>query len=222
MNLEQCIDSTFTHEEKLREYLGASAIGHGCARHVQYYWLQLLGRIPSHPIEPRVQRIFNRGNLYEDEMVKWMTSANFIFEQDEVKLQFSDMEGKFKGHVDGILLSGPMELQYPVLWECKCVNDKGFERLKQVGVKSQYPKYYTQIQLYMKYCGLQSCLFSVINANTMSIYDELVPFDRCHADEMIDRVELIFNRTENKKFVAKSASTWNCRYCEYKALCQGE
>jgi hypothetical protein len=222
MNLEQCIDGTFTHEEKQREYLGASAVGHGCTRHVQYYWLQLLGRIPSNPIEPRARRIFDRGNLYETEMVKWMKAAGFIFEQDDEKLQFSDLDGKFKGHVDGILLTGPMKLQYPVLWECKCVNDKGFTRLKDIGVKTQYPKYYTQIQLYMKYCSLQSCLFSVINANTMSIYDELVAYDRCHADEMIDRVELIFDRTKNNKFVAKSESSWDCKFCDYKTVCKGE
>ena len=222
VELQKHIDEkVFTiHEEKLRDYLGASAIGHECGRHVQYYWLQLLGRIPTEMIEPRVRRIFDRGNIYEAEIVKWMKISGFVFEDDNSKLEFSSLEDKFKGHVDGVLLQGPLPLPYPVLWECKCVNAKGFERLVQHGVRVQYPKYYTQVQLYMYYLKLDQCLFTAINANDMSIYDEAVKFNKQHAEEMISRVEQIFDKTDKNKFVPKVKSQWNCRFCEYKKYCE--
>ena len=32
---------------------------------------------------------------------------------------FDTADGEVRGHVDGIIVSGPLNLGYPMLWECK-------------------------------------------------------------------------------------------------------
>lgn len=217
--LQQIIDKMQDKPQAKRNYLGASAVGYACKRHVQYYWLTILGRLETPHINSRTLRIFDRGNIYEDQIRKWMLECGFVFETDDTKLQFQDFDDRFRGHVDGVLHFGPHIVEYPTLWECKCLNNKNYEYLENNGLKKSKPIYYAQVQIYMHYLKLKSCLFTAINADNMKIYDETVEYDKSFVEQLLVQIQNIFDKTDINKLVLKSVSDWNCRFCDYKEIC---
>ena len=219
MSLETIIDKLFVENGKQRDYIGASAVGNPCLRAIQFYWLNLQGRVEKPVFEPRILRIFDRGNVYEAQIRKWMEMSGFVFEQDDDKLQFSDLNDKFKGHVDGVLLDGPLNMGYPVLWENKCLNDKNSVKLSNLGLKTAKPGYYAQVQLYMHYLKLKTCLFTWVSADTMKIYDEVITYDSEFAVDLIDNVALVLDYTDKNKFLPRNQDKFRCRYCDYAKVC---
>ena len=219
MNLEQLIDDLFDKPQEKRNYLGASAVGNSCKRAVQYYWLSILGRTPTKDFPPRIKRIFDRGYVYEGKMSQWMKEVGFVFEEDDTKLQFSDFDDKFKGHVDGVLLAGPEGINYPVLWENKCLGGNPFKKVAASNIKTEKPVYYAQVQLYMSYLGLNRCVFTCVNADTMAIYTEIIGRDDRFVDTLKQTISDIFDHTERNKLVAKTTNTYHCKYCDYKEIC---
>lgn len=227
INVQRIIDELFGKPQEKRNYLGASSVGNECIRKTQYYWLTILGRLDPVDFPPRIKRIFDRGYVYEAKMVEWLKEVGFVFETDESKLELSDFptidkpEGRFKGHVDGVLLAGPEGATYPMLWENKCLGGKGWSHLKETDCKTSKYGYYCQVQIYMLYLKLNKCLFTAINADTMEIYTELIPFDKDKADELINIVLQVFEYTERNKFLSKITNKYHCRYCDYKKVCDG-
>ena len=136
INIQRLIDDLFDKPQDKRNYLGASAIGNPCERAVQYYWLTILGRLEPKDFPPRIKRIFHRGYVYEEQMAKWLKECDFVFETDDTKLQFEDFDGRFRGHCDGIIVSGPEGVTYPVLWENKCLNNNSWNQIKETDVKT--------------------------------------------------------------------------------------
>ena len=108
-------------EKNAREYLGASAIGHECLRRVQYDWMCA----PVHLSQTR--DIFARGHFFEELSRQHLIRVGFNFAPAQ-QLGFSAAGGLFRGHADGILISGPglPEAGFPCLWEHKCLGDKGW------------------------------------------------------------------------------------------------
>jgi len=228
INMQRLIDNLFDTPQGKRNYLGASSVGNKCQRATQYYWLTILGRLEPKDFPPRIKRIFDRGYVYEAKMVDWMKEVGFVFETDDSKLQFSDFptvdcpEGRFKGHVDGVLLSGPEGTSYPVLWENKCLNGKSWAHLKDTDCKTSKYGYYCQVQLYLHYLKLDKCLFNAVNADTMEIYTEHIKYDPLKVDELLTIVKDIFDYTSRNKFLPKNSDEYGCRYCDYKKTCGGK
>jgi CRISPR/Cas system-associated exonuclease Cas4 (RecB family) len=72
----------------------------------------------------------------------------------------------------------------------------------------------------MHYLGLDECLFTAINMNTMAIYEERVVLDF----ECIENTQLlvknVFSFTDRNKFLPKSMNKYDCTYCDYKEHCK--
>lgn len=225
MKLQRMIDASFEKPEDKRHYLGASAVGNECPRKTQYYWLTILGRLEPIKFEGRIKRIFDRGYVYESKMVEWMHEVGFVFEQDPTKLELADFsttdvpQGRFKGHVDGVLLDGPDDWDYPILWENKCLNNKSYMDVKERGVKLSKYGYYCQVQIYMAYLKLDKCLFTIINADTMAIHEEVIPIDPVKINELKAIVADVFETTERNKLVRKTNNRYHCKFCDYKEVC---
>ena len=224
MILLQLIDAGIVHaqaEVVPRNYLGASAIGHPCPRHVQFQWLSLLGRIPGKEFPPRIQRIFERGHVLEASMKQWMERAGFVFRDiNDPSLGFSDFEGKFRGHYDGVIVDGPSEYSYPMLWENKALNNKNFIKFSNQSLLYFKPKYYGQVQVYMDYGHLPQCLFTALNSDTMDIAEKLVEPNPKFAQSMRRRAEMIFELTDQNKYIGKVEDRFNCTYCDWNELCR--
>lgn len=227
------IDEPLKHEANnspKRSYIGASIIGHPCDRHVQYHLLETRKTCPKKAFSPRTIRIFDRGNIYEEKARIWLKNAGFLFGYGKHGKSFHDFDNLFQGHVDGIITGWKKHdvqcpIPLPVLWENKCLNSKNWKKVSTDKLKDYSSIYYAQVQMYMYYTGLANCLFTAVNADTMELYHELVPYNKTEANLILARVESIINATNNNIVMQKCASKsdfYICKLCDFRKECWHE
>ena len=212
--------------QKRRAYLGASSIGGGCERRVQFEYMGLPFDSSYQP-DPRTQRIFARGHLMEEMAISWLNNAGYTVRTrrpDGSQYGFSAADGRFKGHVDGVIMSGP-GLKTPCLWEHKAVGQKSWAAIARNGVAKAKPEYADQVAVYQAYLDLTApALFQATNCDTMEIYLELVPFDKKRAQSASDRAVSIIQDSEAGAFrprASDDADFWLCRNCPFRERCWG-
>ena len=172
-------------------------------------------------------RIFQFGHEIEDSVAQWLKNANFDLRTEDKKGEqfgFSIADGEIKGHIDGVICGGSVDMGYPCLWENKSANDKKFREFMMKGVARTNPVYAAQIALYQAYMNLTEhpCLFTVLNKNTSQIYYELVPFDKVLAQEISDKAVNILEATKANEIlprVAFSRDFFDCKWCEFQDRC---
>ena len=163
-------------------------------------------------------------------MVGWLRAAGFeLRTRDDAGEQFgfSALDGRLQGHVDGVLVAGPdlgFGSGYPALWENKCLGEKSWRELVKNRLVVAKPIYAAQVALYQAYLELHEhpALFTAINADTMEIYAELVPFDAELAQRMSDRAVKVISATEVGELLPRSFSEpthFECRMCPWQDRC---
>ncbi len=209
-------------EEKQRDYLGASAIGSECLRKVQMDWM-CTSIFPA-----RTKRIFQRGHVFEEMTARELSRAGFRMERGTPRCEFSQVNGHFRGHCDGIILDGPAVpgLRYPCLWEHKALGDSGWKKIERDGLRKVYPQYHLQVMLYQAYLELHDnpALFTVANANTCDLLHLLVEFDAAAAQAASDRAVLIIRATmagELLDRISDNPDSWYCKMCQWRQRCWG-
>jgi hypothetical protein len=203
-----------------RNYVGASAIGHECLRRIQFDW-----RHPWQP-EARTKRIFDRGHWFESYAVQLLRNAGFMIWRDPIETAFEQLDGKFAGHADGIILSGPeiSGVGYPCLWECKGLGSKGWNKLYAEKLAKAYPAYTDQVAVYQAYLDLieHPAIFTAGNLDTMEILHRLVPFDAERAQRASDRAVTVIRGDaagEVLPRIAADPNDWRCRFCPHRDRC---
>ena len=143
LNLNDIVDSKILEQyntQEKRSYLGASSIGDECIRKVQLKYMQKDQKVSAKQI-----RTFDIGHCLEDLVIKWLRIAGFDLKTRNEKGEqfgFSVADGKFAGHVDGIILSFPEEFasaaevtaQGSSLLEIKTMNHKSWNDTQKRGV----------------------------------------------------------------------------------------
>lgn len=208
-----------------RKYLGASRIGEECERKLAYEY-HLTDKDAGSEFRGKTLRIFDMGHDGEERMAEYIKLAGFELQThapDGKQIGISDAEGKFKGHLDGYIHSGPSipNLKYPCLWENKALGDKSWNDLKKNGLKKSKPVYYAQVQIYMGYKDLEMCMFTALNRDSGDIHVELVPFNSRDCQDYIDKVVRLV-KTESPDEVAKISkdpSDFRCKFCDYRQRC---
>jgi hypothetical protein len=210
--------------ERRRTYVGASSIGGGCERRIQYEYLQT-SPDPDYVPEARTQRIFARGHMTEELAVKWLRDAGYdlrTHKPDGGQFGFETANGRFKGHVDGIVMAGP-GIKTPCIFEHKAVGSKSWKAMEKNGIEKSSPQYADQLAIYQAYMKLTDpALFMATNCDTMEIYLELVPFDTKRAQEASDRAVAIILDSEAKALRPKASDDsqfWLCRNCQFRGRC---
>jgi hypothetical protein len=212
--------------EEARTYLGASRLGVACERALQYEYAQAqvdYGR----ETEGRMLRIFERGHAIEDSMVAWLRNAGFDLrtrDRNGEQFGFSVADGRLQGHVDGVIVGGPEGFGYPCLWENKCLGGKSWRDLEKNRLAVAKPVYAAQVALYQAYLELHEhpAFFTAVNADTMEIYAELVPFDAALAQRMSDRAAKVITATDAGELLPRSfaeQSHFECRMCAWQDRC---
>jgi hypothetical protein len=207
--------------EQHRDYLGASAIGSECLRKVQFDWTR------ESVFPARTKRIFNRGHASEEKIAGSLTVAGFMLERGTERCGFSAVDGNFRGHCDGIIHSGPVieGLEYPCLWENKCLGDSGWKKIEKYGLHAAYSVYFDQCQIYMGYLGLDEnpALFTAENSNTCHLLALTVEFDATAAQAASDRAVAIIRATQAGELLPritdKGPEDWRCKMCSHKDWC---
>lgn len=223
--ISEILDRTYKElkdREPRRKYLGASIVGHHCERYLGYMFHQV--PVDGAGFSGRLYRIFDRGHKGEDRVAEYLRVAGFDLRtarEDGSQFGFSALGGRFSGHIDGVILSGPLEIEYPVLWENKILNAKGFGHLYDHGLKESKPVYYGQAQIYEAYMEVGNTLFTAENADTCEIYGQVVPFDPPVAQELSDKAVRIVQSSAPEELprCAREKTDFRCKFCAYAVRC---
>jgi hypothetical protein len=151
-----------TNSQPKRTYLGFSQIGEQCERKL---WYGIQPDIPRAPISAQGVRAIMDGFHGETIMANRlrMVPGIQLHTHDENGQQwgFTDLEGKFAGHMDGAVLGLLQAKKTWHVFEHKQVNEKKFNELKKLksdGEKTALERwdfvYYAQAVLYMSYSGM--------------------------------------------------------------------
>ena len=209
-----------------RLYLGASRLGVACERQLQFEYAQApvdYGR----DFQGRILRIFERGHLNEESMVTWLRGAGFDLRTHKANGEqygFSVAEGRLQGHIDGVFVDGPDGFAYPALWESKCLGAKSWRDVEKKGLAISKPVYAAQVAVYQAYLDLHEhpAIFTAVNADTMEIYAELIPFDAALAQRMSDRAVRVITATEAQEQLPRAyldPTHFECKFCSYAERC---
>ena len=213
-------------KQRPRSYLGASRLGVSCERALQYEFAKA-------PVDPgrehpgRLLRIFERGHRSEDSMIQWLRDAGFDLRTTKANCEqfgFAALDGRLAGHIDGVIVDGPDGFKYPALWENKCLGSKSWRDLEKNKLAISKPIYHAQVVLYQAYLELHEnpAVFTAVNADTMEIYTELVPFDPALAQRMSDRAVKVITATQAGELLPRSFSEsthFECRMCAWQNRC---
>jgi hypothetical protein len=205
-----------------RDYLGASRLGEPCARRLAYEYRHEAGA----PFEGLILRVFAAGHAFEALTIEWLRAAGFDLRdrgRDGQQFAFSTAGGRIRGHVDGVIVSGPwIGAPYPLLWEHKAINERSWNDLVKRGLAASKEVYHGQVQLYMGYLDLTACLFSALNKNTQELYHELVMYDPAEAQRLSDRAVDIIRGGEAGELpprIAAKPDFYLCRMCGFAEPC---
>lgn len=220
--IDAAIDRT---PESRRAYLGASAIGEPCARRLQYQY-QGAQQDDGAGFTARTRRIFHRGHQGEEWVAKWIRGAGFELrtEKHGAQFGFEDCDGRFSGHIDGVIIAGPDGFKLPALWENKVLGSKGWASLAKHGLAKAYPGYAAQVAIYQAYMQLAEnrAIFTALNADTMEIHVEFVKFDAGLAQANTDKAARILaacDHGETLPRVTDDPDGFSCKFCPYKGVC---
>jgi len=199
-----------------RNYLGISAIGHQCIRHVFYSWRFALPEI----FPARLYRLFSRGHAEEFRFVDYLRGAGYptLMNDPKTKKQFELVQhhGHIRGHSDGFTY---INNEWHVA-EYKTASNKSWLKLNRAkSVKVANFQYYAQCQEYMYGFNVNKALFMSVNKDNDLLYIEFIDRDKQVHMEMQERfVELCMTPTIPKR-CSQEETYYICTFCNFKGLC---
>ncbi|MEW5727684.1 MAG: hypothetical protein AB1918_07655 [Pseudomonadota bacterium] len=199
-----------------RQYVSTSGIGRECLRQIQYDYLAV-PKDDGRDFEPATLRIFEAGHRGEDVVAAWLRAAGFDLRterRDRRQFGFAALNGRFKGHIDGCLVGGPVAMDYPALWENKALGASSWKDVVKRGVVLSKPVYAVQIALYQAYMDLPApALFTALNRDTWEVHCELVPFDAALAQAMSDRAVQVVQASDAHELLPRAAAERSSVVC---------
>jgi len=208
------VEAWYAANHKPRTWLGLSECGHKCPR---YLWYAHHG-YPQKPIEGKKLRLFQLGNLIEDQAaIDLQTAGYFLFDRQK-EISITDGSIKLAGHIDG-KISGLMESSKVHIWECKTSSDKRFKDLLKSSYEAWDEKYKAQVHVYMLLSKLVRALVWVENKNTNEVYTERIKLDRPYAIGVLERCFAAIKQPSPPDRLCPNASWFEAKWCKYYPIC---
>lgn len=204
-----------------RPHLGASLIGRSCERQLYYtfHWVK------ASSFEPRMLRLFARGQREEDVFVDLLRKAGVTVHQVDPttgrQFSFASFGGHFGGSMDGACVGLP---DAPKTWhvvEMKTHGKKSFDVLARDGVRKAKPEHWFQMQCYMKWTGMTRALYMAVCKDDDRLHLERIDFDEAETDKVFAKAERIINAQEPPMRISNDASWFECKWCDYRDICHG-
>jgi hypothetical protein len=212
------IDRAYEEARKSRGYLGLSQAGHECKRHL---WYEHNG-YEGEPIEGRVLRLFQLGNLVEEQVVADLAMAGCLVYHQQREVVFTQGDVKLVGHIDGIVIGLQESPNTPHLFECKSASKKKYDELLKAGSYEAWnTTYFWQIQFYLLGLGLKRAAVFVYCKDDSRLYMERIKLRR---QETIDLLALVFESVTSPiepDRLCPRADNYKAKWCKYKAHCFG-
>ncbi|HEX2243003.1 MAG TPA: hypothetical protein VHK27_07090 [Gammaproteobacteria bacterium] len=224
--------------EPHRWHLGASLIGHDCARYL-WFTFRWCGRevgTGSNDEERtnnlgRKQRLFNRGHREEDRYIEYLRGIGAtVWTHDESQppqggeypqYRMSAINGHFGGSLDCIAMLPPRYLiEEPLLGEFK-TNGTGanFTNLTSHGVAVEKTQHFIQMSMYGRHYKLRYGLYMNTNKNDDDMYIEIVKLNWNLADQMLAKAERIIYAFTPPPRLSESPTFYKCQGCAFKQVC---
>jgi len=208
-----------------RNYLGASRIGEPCARRLCYEVMHLPPD-PGKAFTGRLLRVFETGHRFEGMTIRWLRLAGFDLrtcKRDGSQFGFSAADGRFQGHIDGVIVDGPdVGFPYPVLFEHKAVNDATWSEIVKRGLRSAAPVYWSQVQVYMAYLEIERTLVVALDKDTEALTFDLIAFDPTAAQDLSDKAVAVLSAVDAGELLPRIAARedfYLCRMCPFAGRC---
>lgn len=208
------------YDDGHRKHLGASLIGHDCARHLYYVFRWAKKEV----FTGRMQRLFNRGHREEARFVEWLRGVGFeVWDVNEDGSQFrvKAVRGHYGGSLDGINKPpARYRIGEPMLCEFKTSGTgASFTKLKEQGVALAKPRHFAQMSTYGKFYGFRFALYLCINKNDDDLHIEIVELDWRLAEDLTAKAERVITAREPPPKLAENEAFFECKYCPFVGIC---
>jgi hypothetical protein len=212
------INLWYESQRKPRHHLGLSQAGHKCKR---YLWYTHNGH-EGKSIEGRILRLFQLGNVLEDQVVFDLRACGFFISQSQREVVFTQDGIELRGHIDGIIEGLIESPATPHLFECKSASKKKFEELlKKASYRAWNETYYWQVQVYMLGLKLKRAAVFVYCKDDSRMYYERIKLDReATIDKLNNIFEAITSPVEPERACPR-ADNFEAKWCDYYKECFG-
>lgn len=211
--VEQAIEFGMIKKEP-RDYLGYSGLGDKCLRKL---WMDLHWCYDQQ-VEPRIQRIFDRGHAEENIIINDLERAGMQVTDRE--LEVVGLAGHIKGHLDGIVSKVPGSDHQQLLLEMKTMKASKFKEYKKNGLKRFNSRYWGQIHSYMGKANLPACLYVVTCKDNEERDYKIMPYDESAFNDM-ERVAVAVLTAEEIPERIGDKTWFACKFCSAKGTCHG-
>lgn len=193
-------------------WLGASMIGHPCARYVSLSFHCAF----DNDFSGRTFLIFDLGNLCEDLICNALAKAGIEVTERQRMFDMPGGMGHAGATIDGLASDG---LEYYLL-EMKTSNAKAWKELHEKGVKAAKPQHYGQMQFGMDLTELRKALYVSINKDTCELHIEVVDYDAGQAEKLHFMARSVIGREELPK-MSERPDYFECKWCAAHRICHG-
>lgn len=204
-----------------RPHLGASEIGHHCSR---YLWYKFRWCFDSN-FEGRILKLFRRGHDEEAVFVRELKAIGVEVidcDDDGNQYDFSEKDNAhFRGSMDGAAKGLP---ESPGTWhvlEFKTHSDKSFKDLCAKGVQESKPQHFAQMQVYMKWTGMERAMYMAVNKNDDSIYTERIKYEPVTAKQLTEKANQITFSGQPLEGISTRPDWYQCKMCDAYDICHG-
>jgi hypothetical protein len=211
--VEHAIEFGLT-KQKQRPYLGYSGLGNPCMRKLwmDFRWCY------TQSLEPRIQRLFNRGHAEENIIIADLYGAGMAVKNREAEVV--GLAHHVLGHIDGEVLYVPDWPNHVLLLEMKTMKLSKFKEYLKVGLKKFSPTYWGQIHSYMGKRKLHACLYVVTCKDNEERDYKIIPFCQDTYDQMETVAVNVLTSEDIPDRIGKK--TWYaCKICSAKGTCHG-
>jgi len=202
-------------------YIRISQAG-ACPRRLQ---LEAWG-VEGLPLWEGSERAFAEGNLHEPSILEWaeqnLPGGPYSIEERQKEVYLDNF---LVGHIDG--LGRPIDKSFAsFLVEAKCLAARGFQELREKGVREAHPQYYTQVQLYLAAIGLNRAYLVARNKETprnrmWDMHYEEIVHDPAFVTAEIARLKKLIAKIEAHEDIDSPYNpqdNWQCLSLETEVL----
>lgn len=213
-----------------RPYLGASAVGGPCDRALWYgFRWATARRLPASSL-----KAIEDGHHGEDVMAERLRLVEGVTlwtvdEETGEQIGFSDHNGHFLGHTDGVIQGLLQAPKTPHVWEHKQVNEKKFAKLQRLVATDEKAaleqwdmRYFIQAQLYMHYLELPRHYLTCSTPGGRAQTSCRTEYQPEAARWAIDRARRIISAARPPLRISDDPEWFECRQCDYASLCHGQ
>ncbi len=215
---EWCIKE-FTSEH--REHLGASVIGHDCARQIWYTFRWVKSQVFS----GRMLRLFQRGHEEEKRFITWLRAIGCqVWEVDPgtgKQFRIWGVNGHYGGSADSVGITKYFP-DLPMLLEFKTHNTKSFTNLVSKGVILSKPQHYSQMCSYGKHYKFQYAMYVAVNKNDDDLHIEVIELNPNIGHELLNKAQDIIESQIPPQRISNMPSYYECSYCTFREICHYE